>query len=137
MQGVGARRSSASRTLGRYLLFQLPGWAVAGIVATLAAESGLVPPAVAWGGFGLWIAKDAALFPFVRRAYARDGPTHGHVGELGVAEGAIDDEGWVRIGPELWRARLRAGVQPIGDGTKVRVVAVDGLTLVIEAAPSA
>jgi membrane protein implicated in regulation of membrane protease activity len=121
-----------ARTLGRYLLFQLPGWTVAALLATVAVEWSLVSAPVAWGCVALWVAKDAALYRFVRRAYDRSGPTHGHVGERGVAEGAIDPEGWVRVGPELWRARRRRDAAPIAAGRAVRVVAVDGLELVVE-----
>jgi membrane protein implicated in regulation of membrane protease activity len=38
-------------------------------------------------------------------------------------------DGWVRVGGELWRARCEVGA---GVGARVRVRAVDGLTLVVE-----
>ena len=120
---------SDARTLGRYLLFQLPGWTVAALLAIVAVEWRLVSPPVAWGCVALWLAKDAVLYRFVRRAYDASGPTHGHVGENGVAEGAIDPEGWVRIGPERWRARLAPGADAIAPHAAVRVIAVDGLVL--------
>jgi membrane protein implicated in regulation of membrane protease activity len=41
-------------------------------------------------------------------------------------EAVVDPDGWVRVQGELWRAR---GAAP---GDRVRVVAVDGLTLVVE-----
>ncbi len=37
-------------------------------------------------------------------------------------------DGWVRVGGELWRARCEAGAEA---GARVRVRAVDGLTLVV------
>jgi membrane-bound ClpP family serine protease len=41
------------------------------------------------------------------------------------------DAGWVRCGPEQWHAVVRPGkMVHVGEG--VRIVAVDGLTLVVE-----
>jgi membrane protein implicated in regulation of membrane protease activity len=134
---AAASRGPTRRTVARYAAFQLPGWAIAGTLAALAVHWGLVAPAVAIAVVALLVAKDAVLFPFVWRAYQHDGPAHGAVGERGRADGAIDGEGWVRIGPELWRARLRPGAAPIAPRTPVRVVAVDGLVLVVEADPDA
>ena len=37
-------------------------------------------------------------------------------------------DGWVRVGGELWRARCEAGADV---GARVRVRAVDGLTLLV------
>jgi membrane-bound serine protease (ClpP class) len=131
---VGARREPnepTGRVLARYALFQAPGWLIAAAAAGGAIEWLGVAPWVAAGGAALWLAKDLAMFPFVRRAYER-GATHGEVAERGVADGPIDPEGWIRIGPERWRARLAAGAEPIEAGARVRVVAVEGLVLRVE-----
>jgi membrane protein implicated in regulation of membrane protease activity len=126
-----------ARVAARYALFQVPGWLLAAAVAGVAEHFGLVPPWVAALAVALVVAKDAAMFPFVRRAYERDGKTHGHVGESAVAVEALDPEGWVRVGPELWRARIAAGAAPVAPGASVRVTAVDGLVLLVEPAPPA
>jgi len=131
-----AGSESGMRTLARYLLFQIPGWALMAVLAELAVLWLDVPPRWAWGAFGLWLLKDAAMFPLLRKAYRRDGKSHGHVGERGIADGAIDPEGWVRIGPERWRARLAPGAGPIAAGAPVQVVAMDGLELRVAAAPA-
>jgi membrane-bound ClpP family serine protease len=129
-------REGAMRVVGRYVLFQVPGWALM-IVAAEAAVLWLgVPPRWAWGAVGLWVLKDVAMFPLLRKAYRRDGSIHGHVGDRGVADGAIDPDGWVRIGPERWRARLASGAGAIEAGAPVRVVAMDGLELRVTAAPA-
>lgn len=121
--------------LARYVLFQVPGWALMALLAEAAVLWLDVPPRWAWGGFGLFVLKDAVMYPFVRHAYRRDGPSHGHVGERGVADGAIDPDGWVHVGPERWRARLASGAPAIDAGAPVRVVAVDGLVLRVVPAP--
>jgi membrane-bound serine protease (ClpP class) len=48
------------------------------------------------------------------------------VGATGTAYGALTGEGQVKLQGEIWRAVTD---RPIADGTPVRVVAVDGLTL--------
>ncbi len=51
----------------------------------------------------------------------------GLVGATGTSRTPLDPEGMVVIHGELWKARTDAG--PIAAGTRVRVVAVEGLTL--------
>jgi len=53
------------------------------------------------------------------------------VGATGEARSTIDPEGRVWLGGTIWSARLAAGVSPIQLGDRVRVEAVDGLTLVV------
>ena len=45
------------------------------------------------------------------------------------ADGEMTDAGWVTVRGELWRARSDASLEP---GDRVRVRAVEGLTLVVE-----
>jgi membrane protein implicated in regulation of membrane protease activity len=122
-------------TLRRYLLFQVPGWLlVGGTLYALVRLWGL-EPSWALGAFALWLAKDAVLFPVLRRAYEPDGHApHGPIGEAGVAEDALDverGEGWVRVGPERWRARLAPGASAIAAGAPVRVLGLRGHELVV------
>jgi membrane-bound ClpP family serine protease len=66
----------------------------------------------------------------VWRAYVPDERmTSGLVGQLAVCDERLDPGGWVRIGPELWRAELVRGASSVPRGAKVRVAAVDGLLL--------
>jgi membrane-bound serine protease (ClpP class) len=53
------------------------------------------------------------------------------------ARSSIDPEGRVWLGGTIWSARLAAGSDPIRLGDRVRVEAVDGLTLVVRPAPQA
>jgi membrane protein implicated in regulation of membrane protease activity len=124
---------STTRVALRYLLFQTPGWFVAAGVLALSVDLFGVAGWLALAAFALFVAKDAVLFPFVRRAYERnDVPPH-PVGETGVAEDAIDGgEGWVRVGRELWRARRAPGAAAIPGGERVRVVALHGHLLEVE-----
>jgi membrane-bound serine protease (ClpP class) len=76
------------------------------------------------------VLKDVAFYPLARRALAAP-PWHGAeslLGQRGVVVAALEPEGKVRIGHELWRARADT---PIAAGCAVRVEAVRGLTLVV------
>lgn len=131
-RGTSARRGRS--TLLRYWLFQLPGFlAVAALLALLVRWWELAPRLAALF-LALWVLKDLALYPFVRRAYeARSGGgADALLGVLATARDRLDPEGYVRVGHELWRARLREGSAE--RGAAVRVLAVRGLTLVVEVA---
>ncbi|MGB9561938.1 MAG: NfeD family protein, partial [bacterium] len=53
----------------------------------------------------------------------------GLIGELGVASSNIDNEGFVLVHGEIWKARAS---MPIAKGTRVRVVGVDGMVVIVE-----
>jgi membrane-bound serine protease (ClpP class) len=57
------------------------------------------------------------------------------VGATGEARSTIDPDGRVWLGGTIWSARLADGASPIGLGDRVRVEAVDGLTLVVRPDP--
>jgi len=126
-----ARSPTRLLVLGKYLAFQLPSW-----VALAAAAWG----AHRWLGLAGWLAvaavaayvlKDLALYPFVRDAYEVEPRRPGaHLeGALAVAEDDLAPRGVVRLGPERWRARLAPGSPPVARGQRVRVEAVEGLSL--------
>jgi len=70
-----------------------------------------------------------ALVRLVVRSQKRVATTGmaGLVGQIAVAETELAPEGWVKVQGERWRAR--AGAEPVAAGERVRIVAVDGLTL--------
>ncbi|HET9198063.1 MAG TPA: NfeD family protein [Solirubrobacterales bacterium] len=57
------------------------------------------------------------------------------VGATAEARSSIDPDGTVWLGGTTWSARLAAGATPVRLGDKVRVDAVDGLTLVVSPEP--
>jgi membrane-bound serine protease (ClpP class) len=57
------------------------------------------------------------------------------VGSTAEARSSIDPDGRVWLGGTIWSARLAPGSGPIGLGDRVRVEAVDGLTLVVSPEP--
>jgi membrane protein implicated in regulation of membrane protease activity len=121
-----------SRTFARYLFFQLPEW---GLVVLLLLAIDHFTETPAWllvaGGVG-FVAKDVALYPWMRRAYEHVGndPGENLVGRRGVATSTVARDGWVRVDAELWRAETGDGEIP--KGTRIRVCALDGHVLVVE-----
>jgi membrane-bound serine protease (ClpP class) len=59
------------------------------------------------------------------------------VGSAGEARSNIDPDGRVWLGGTLWSARLAAGASAAQLGDRVRVEAVEGLTLVVRPEPRA
>ncbi len=116
----------------RYALFQLPGLAVAAALAYALWEWARVPGWVAIAGIVAWVAKDAALYPFLRRAHepTREGAA-ALVGRRGVTRRRLDPRGTVAFGVELWRAETEPARGPIEAGATVRVVDARGLVLIV------
>jgi membrane protein implicated in regulation of membrane protease activity len=118
----------------RYLLFQIPGWIVAAALA--AASTGW--PGLRWSTaallFAAWVAKDLVLYRFVRHGYVPgDGEANrALLGAKGLAEQSLAPTGWVRVRGELWRAHLLPGARPVARGAPVRVVALEGMEIVVE-----
>jgi len=122
------------RLLARYVAFQLPELAIVGCALTIGQQWGAISGRVAAMLFGLWIVKDVLMFPVTRAAYAPgDGrSTREILGAIGIAHEGLEDDAYVRIGPELWRARRAPGCRPIAPGQLIRVVALEGLTVLVE-----
>jgi membrane-bound serine protease (ClpP class) len=116
------------------------GLVVGGIVAlgSDSSEADFIGPAlIALGVLA------AVTFYFVTRKViaahqedaARDG-TGELVGALAEARSSVDPEGRVWIEGALWSARLADGSDPVRIGDRVRVEAVEGLTLTVRLQPS-
>jgi membrane-bound serine protease (ClpP class) len=58
------------------------------------------------------------------------------IGSLGEARAALTPEGQVLAGGGIWHARLAEGSGPVRPGDRVRVEAVEGLTLTVRSEPS-
>ena len=127
------------RALARYVLYQVPGWTVAAVLLWYARGWLGLSDGLAFGAWLAWIAKDAVIWPFVREAFEHRGEDADHHaralrGATAVAKEAIAPRGLVRVGAELWRAELAGGARAIAAGEPVRVRAVRGLVLEVEAA---
>ena len=129
-----SKRDHVSKLL-RYAALQLPGVGLAAAGLFGLAHWLEWPGWVAPLGLALWIAHDAIMYPFVRRAFDEGEPRVGAgalIGQAGIALDALEPRGYVRIGGELWRAEVAKPDAALPAGARVRVCAVDGLWLVVE-----
>ncbi len=121
------------RVLIRYTLFQIPDLILLGLALASAVQWWELSNAVAFTLFGLWLLKDILMFPVMRVAYEQGGSANDRLtGALGIARESLDPIGYVMVGPELWKAEVAAGAEPVSAGTKVRILELRGLTLLVE-----
>jgi membrane-bound serine protease (ClpP class) len=101
---------------------------IAGLIALLllGAPWGVVALAAA---LVLEVAEYLAWKRFLRRYRLRSGPET-LVGRMATVVDDCDPVGRVRLDGEFWNARARA---PVREGETVRIEAIDGLTLEVEA----
>ncbi len=119
----------------RYVLLQIPGWIIGAVVLGLGQYWLDLSPLVLSTVFAAWVAKDFVIYPFIKTAYDINVPTGADqlIGDIGTAKTAINPHGYIHVRGELWRARLDAGMQPIGKDERIRVHAAEGLTLTVRA----
>jgi membrane protein implicated in regulation of membrane protease activity len=115
----------------RYLLLQAPGWILAAVFALLLIEYLSLPGWAAGALLALIVFKDFALYPFLRRAYEGARPAGGAalIGAVGTARELLNPEGYIEVRGELWLAETTAAEAPIAAGSRVEVVAADGVRL--------
>lgn len=124
-------------TATRYALYQIPGIVVCAMILAVVWRVTSWPVSWAVIALGLWILKDAAVYPLVRDAYERNDADHGGglVGRTGEVVEALGPDGRVRVRGELWRARLLAEPDDEADsvvaGTTVLVERMEGLRLIV------
>jgi membrane-bound serine protease (ClpP class) len=115
------------------------GLAAGGVLALESGDSGtdVIGPAL----IALGVLSLITFFVVARKVLAahRDEPVRTGseelVGAIAEARSALDPEGQVWIEGALWRARTANGGGSIRLGDRVRVDAVDGLTLIVRPEP--
>jgi membrane protein implicated in regulation of membrane protease activity len=129
------KRLWSAQVLGKYWLLQLPEMALLVIILLLLQHSFAIPTWVVWSVVALWIAKDAALYPFVWRSFDPEYPAtlHSLNGEHGIATERLDRSGYVRVRGELWRAELARGARAVEKDERVTVQAMRGITVIVVA----
>ena len=120
----------------RYILLNIPGLAAVILILIIIQHWVVLPVWLFWSAIGFWVVKDAALFPFVWRAYDWEGPgrSRSMIGERGIAKERLAPAGYVQIQGELWRAVKIDKGPPIEVGQSVKIVKMNGLTLFVEPA---
>ena len=116
----------------RYALVQLPEFLLVVIVLYLALQVGWITRDTVVLCLGLWLLKDALLYPLYRHALG-DGPPTGAAALVGrEAEVLVPlaPVGQVWVNGERWRATLPDG-GTLDAGARVVVTEARGLTLVV------
>lgn len=121
-------------TILKYTLFQLPEIAVVSVVLIFLGKWEVISASAAYGLIAVWIIKDVLLYPFLWKAYEFGGPKKANpmIGQVGFVKNRLGPTGMISVRGELWKARIAEDAHPIEIGRHVRVVSIDGLTLVVE-----
>ena len=115
----------------RYWLFQIPDIVAAAVFLYALVSWGWIGSGLGWLLFVLWVIKDAAMYPLLKKAYEAGGRNDGAADLLDRTGTAVEDLtpiGYVRVRGELWRAHAD---DPIDAGQPVRVYDARGLTLYV------
>jgi membrane-bound serine protease (ClpP class) len=125
-----------NRNLVTYALLQMPGIVLFALVLYLLRDWLDIPLWLMVLLVLLWIAKDAAIYPFVRHAYDMRAKSSAETmtGKKGRVKERLDPSGYVQLEGGLWRAEIRQGSAPIEAGKQVVVKGMNGLTLLVEPA---
>ncbi len=123
----------------RYTILNIPGLTAIILILIIIQHWVVLPVWLFWSIIGIWIVKDAVLFPFVWQAYdwERPGRSRSMIGERGIARERLAPSGYVQVHGELWRAEKMGEGQPIEAGQSVQIVKMEGLTLFVEQRNSA
>jgi membrane protein implicated in regulation of membrane protease activity len=121
-----------SRIFLRYLLYQLPGWALWSVVLLILQQFFVFPLWLVPAALAVWVVKDLILFSYTWMAYgAGHGAKRPLPGFRGVVVKSLSPEGYIRIEGELWRAEAADPGKSIPSGETVTVERINGLTLLV------
>lgn len=128
-------RLTAVSTWQRYLLFQVPGWIITGVILLGLWNWQYLPGWLAVICLVGWVLKDLTLYPLLRRGYelpAKNG-VRALVGTRGVARDDLAPHGYVRVRGELWSAVVSPADRVINSGTEVEIVDAEGMKVFVRA----
>lgn len=136
--GTVTHLAKPTRTLRRYVLYQIPGCLLAIATAVVLHYRVNLP---VWWGIALvasWVIKDAVLYPFLRNSYDSDSPDaiDQLIGLDGVAIEPLAPQGYIRVRGELWLAEPYSAGITIGRNRPVTVDSVQGTVLLVRPAPA-
>jgi membrane protein implicated in regulation of membrane protease activity len=121
-----------SRIFLRYLLYQIPGWALWSVVLLILQQFFVFPLWLVPAALAVWVVKDLILFSYTWMAYgAGHGAKRPLPGSRGVVVKSLSPEGYIRIEGELWRAETADKARSIPPGETVTVEDTRGLTLFV------
>jgi membrane protein implicated in regulation of membrane protease activity len=122
------------RVLIKYILLQLPLIVLLPLVLYFIRQWVAIPVWLIWGLVALLIIKDIIMFPRVWRSYdqSRPGDPTSIIGMRGIAKDRLAPTGYIQVRSELWRAEVMEGYPPIAESKGVRIVGMEGLTLLVQ-----
>jgi membrane protein implicated in regulation of membrane protease activity len=128
------KRQWSARVLLKYILLQLPLIVLLPLFLFFIRQWVAIPVWIIWGLVALVVIKDIIMFPRVWRSYDQSHPGKGIfiVGRQGTATERLAPTGYIQVRSELWRAEVIEGGGPIEKGERVRVTAIEGLTLLVQ-----
>ena len=128
------KRRWPARVLIKFIILQLPLIVLLPMVLFFLRQWLYIPVWLIWGLVALLIIKDIIMFPIVWRSYdqSRPGDPTSIVGMQGIAKDRLAPSGYIQVRSELWRAEVVEGGSPIAKGKGVRVVGIEGLTLLVQ-----
>ena len=128
------KRQWSIRVLAKFILLQIPLLVLLPVVLYFIRQWVDIPIWLIWGLVALLIIKDIIMFPIVWRSYDQSHPEDptSIIGMRGIAKDRLAPTGYIQVRSELWRAEVREGCSPIANGKGVRVVGIDGLTLIVQ-----
>ena len=129
------KRGWSTQALLKYTLLQLPVIVLLTIILLVIRRWVDIPLWLIWGIVAFWAVKDIIMFPVVWRAYdqSRPGDATSIVGMRGIAKDRLAPGGYIQVRGELWRAEVMEGGSSIEKGERVRVMEIEGLTLLVQA----
>lgn len=117
----------------RYLLFQMPGWLIAGTALWALQSWGVISAAAALLCLSVLLLKDLVLYPWLKTAYETSLPlgSKALIGARGIAASDVAPEGFIRVRGELWRGIAIPFDRAIPAGSVVEVVDADGMKIYV------
>jgi membrane-bound ClpP family serine protease len=128
------KRQWPLRVLVKFILLQIPLLVLLPLALYFIRQWVAIPVWLIWGLVAVLIIKDVIMFPIVWRAYDQSHPEDptSIIGMRGIDKDRLAPMGYIHVRSELWRAEVMEGYSPIADGKGVRVVGIDGLTLIVQ-----
>jgi membrane-bound ClpP family serine protease len=128
------KRQWSFRVVVKFILLQIPLLVLLPVVLYFIRQWVDIPIWLIWGLVALLIIKDTIMFPIVWRSYDQSHPEDptSIIGMRGIAKDRLAPTGYIQVRSELWRAEVMEGCSPIAKGKGVRVVGIEGLTLLVQ-----
>ena len=127
------RNALSLKVITRYIILQSPLTVALFILLMLSQNTRAISSKVIFVILVVSIAKDILLYPFVWKTYdpGHQKKQNPMIGLTGTAQEGFEQEGYIMVRGELWRAQVVRRNLTIEKDEKVLVCGADGLTLLI------